>query len=204
VAQPTATPTPAAPPTSDPEIVARLASKRDKWRTQAKTAQEERDAARQERDALKTELDQLKASPASKQVEQLRQQLRETKHRVKFDELARAKGVDPESLDLFYQLSGYTPEADEIDEDAIGGLIDEQKAKPGVSRLFGEASAPAGAAETPVKPAVAGGKGGTGAAKASPYSFSDGDPRLSDVKYQFLNFAKISEAAQQRLARGEI
>jgi hypothetical protein len=31
-----------------------------------------------------------------------------------------------------------------------------------------------------------------------------GDPRISDVKYQFMNFDSIARAAQERIARGEV
>jgi predicted nuclease with TOPRIM domain len=58
------------------------------------------------------------------QVNEYRGKLRDRDHRDKFKELAQAAGVtEKKALDDLYQLSGYKPEADDIDEKKITAAI---------------------------------------------------------------------------------
>ena len=53
-----------------------------------------------------------------------RSDLRGLKHKTKFKEVALAKGVNPKAFESFYRDSGYEPEGDEPDVDAITALVD--------------------------------------------------------------------------------
>jgi regulator of replication initiation timing len=190
---------------SNGELIARLGAQRSKFRAAAQSLAQERDQARADLTKLRERLAELEktadTSAAVKRVAELERQIRERDHRSVFDRLAKTKGVAEDSLDLVYQLSGYQAEADQADEAAIGTLLDEAKGRPGLSRLFGPGD-PAKPAPI-VKPAPGGGQGGN-PAEASPHVMQPGDPRISDVKYQFMNFDSIARAAQERIARGEV
>jgi hypothetical protein len=129
------------------ELIGRLKSKLKETILKAKAAEDARVAAEKERDAIRADVDSAKAkydgSKLKTENEELRTKLRTTEHRKAFDKLAKARGVAEDALDDLWQLSGYQAAKDEVDEAAIGTLLDEQKAKPGRARLFGEV------AETP-------------------------------------------------------
>jgi hypothetical protein len=140
------------------ELIGRLKSKLKEFGTRLGALEAERDAAVKQRDAAQaaaTDAEtKFNAEPLKGEVERLKGELREKTHRTVFDRLAAEKGVAKDALDLLYQNSGYKADKDEADEKAIGVLIDDLKAKPGVSRLFGEGQAP------PPPPAPGGGQGG--------------------------------------------
>lgn len=205
----TTTSTVAAPPTSDPQIVARLASKRDKWKGQAQSLTTERDALKIERDRLLKENEDLKkkadTSASARRVQELEGKLLETEHRKVFDRVAKAAGVPEDSLDLVYQQTGYKPEG-EPDEATIGASIEEAKSKPGVSRLFGstETTTPTGTPPPLIKPGPGSDRGSRLPTPASAKFSGADDPKLSDVKYIMNNYEEVTKAAQERIARGEI
>lgn len=202
------TPTPA-PLAIDPsQLVARLGAQRQKFKAAAQHLTTQRDGLQAEVDRLTKENSDLKGkadnSATAKRVLELEQQIREGNHRRAFDRLAKAKGVPEDSLDLLWQVSGYKAQADEIDEPALSAVIDEQKAKPGVSRLFGAAAPPVkeGQSTPPNKPAPGSGQGG-GSPNGVPPMAHD-DTRWSDVAYMMNNFQAVADAASQRIARGEV
>ena len=190
------TPAPAekpAMPITDLDTVARLGAQRRKFK----------DAAARlttERDALAKELAEIKARPADPTATQLRAELREIKHRLVFDKIATELKARPEALNDLYKLSGYTPETDIADEEAIKGVIAEQAKSRGY--LFGEVATNGLDTGTPapiVKPGV-----GTGQGKspAGAPQLSLHDP--SDVSFWYKSFDKIAAAAKERIARGEV
>ena len=57
------------------------------------------------------------------QVDEYRGKLRDRDHKDKFRALAKTAGVNEAALDDLYSLSGYKPEADDIDESKITAAI---------------------------------------------------------------------------------
>jgi hypothetical protein len=192
-------------------VVARLAIQRTKFKNAVETLRAERNALRVERDKINAELTRITGENATlqtkadtsvtaKRVQELEAQLRDVAHRKVFDKVAKSKGIPDDALDLFFQASGYKVEGDAPDGAAIGVLIDEQRAKPGVSRLFGEAEKPNGNPKPLPKPGAASGAGP--AERAALRDFTGMDH--SDVKYIMGNYDQIAEAAVERMKRGEI
>lgn len=126
-------------------------------------------------EGLTTENGKLKESAtaaptADERVAKLTEENRTLKHRTAFEKLARGKLRD-EALDDAWSLSGYKPESDEVDEAAIGKLIDDQVARrPYLAPPAAEGSATATAPKpgaptkttptTPITPAEGAGRGG--------------------------------------------
>lgn len=193
----------------DPGTVARLAAKARDYYHRHKTEKARADGLQTQLDGLKAEANTLRekadGSTSAKKVEELTAELRGLKHRAVFDRLAGEAGVKPGATDDLYQLSGWKPEADAVDEAAMKQAIADQKGKRGY--LFGEAGATTAAdgstttPETPPapKPGPAYGQGETVA--GSPKFTED---QLSDAVYSFTNFDRISAAAAERRDRGEI
>jgi hypothetical protein len=102
-------------------------------------------------DTVEKELADLRARPVDKTAVQLQAELRELKHRQVFDKVATDLKARPEALDDLWKLSGYTPEADAVDEAALKTLIAEQARTRGY--LFdGTATPPAeGKAPAPAR-----------------------------------------------------
>jgi FtsZ-binding cell division protein ZapB len=95
-----------------------------------KSLQEEVDGLKAQVASLATERDGLKAAATAQphelqtKIDELQGKLRDRDHRDKFRELAKAKGVTQEkALDDLWQLSGYKPDADEIDEPKLTAAI---------------------------------------------------------------------------------
>jgi hypothetical protein len=202
-----ATPTPGS---ANAGVIARLGSQRGQLRAEVRTLTTERDTARTELETLRRENGELKVkadtSAGAKRVQELEGQLRDAAHRKVFDRVAAAKGVPGDSLEVLYQLSGYKAEGDQADEAAIGVLIDQQKGKPGVGRLFGDATptpTPTPSGTGIVKPGPASGSGGRTETPSSAM-FAHDDPRLSDAKFVMQNYELVTKAAQERVARGEV
>jgi ribosomal protein S20 len=107
---------------------AALQGELDKLKTEVASAKSEVETAKSKYDGSKLKTEN----------EELRTKLRTTEHRKVFDRLAKERGVAEDALDDLWQLSGYQAAKDDVDEAAIGTLLDEQKAKPGRARLFGE------------------------------------------------------------------
>jgi hypothetical protein len=97
----------------------------------------------QERDRYKQAIE-AEPHELQTQVDSLRGQIRDRDHRDRFKTLAQAAGVNSsKALDDLYQLSGYKPEADEIDEVKIKAAIGQ--ALQGRDWLKSSAPAPGGA-----------------------------------------------------------
>jgi hypothetical protein len=118
----------------------------------AKALETEATTARNEAATAKGQYDQSKLKAEN---DQLRGELRTSKHRQVFNRLARERGAPDETHDLLWQSSGWKAEGDEVNEQAMANLLDGLKAKPGVSRLFGEAESQEGQRRAP-----GGGQGG--------------------------------------------
>jgi hypothetical protein len=145
---------------------------------------------------LRTKAD---TSASARRVAELEQQIREIGHRKVFDSVALKPeiGARPEALDDLWSLSGYKAEGDP-DPDVIGALLSEQKGKR--SYLFGGATS--SQEKPPPKPGPASGQ--SKPPPGAPQLLDDGDPRHSDVLYQFTNWREIQKAAADKVARGEV
>jgi FtsZ-binding cell division protein ZapB len=157
--------------------------------------------------ALQGEVEKLKAEVASAKSEvetakskyddsklkaenqELKGKLRTTEHRKVFDRLAKERGVAEDALDDLWQLSGYQAAKDEVDEAAIGTLLDEQKTRPGRARLFGEV------AETPTSTPGPGRGQGTRETKPNG-KFQVTRAQLSDGVWAYENSERIKEATK--------
>jgi hypothetical protein len=174
------------------------------------TITSERDQLRSERERLANEnailASRADTSLSAKKVQELEAKLREISHRKAFDRIAKERGVAEDALDLVYQTSGYKADQPEVDEVAIGAILDEQRTRPGVSRLFGQpagTASPNGPQQPPPapKPGPASGQGGPTQGRVP---MAPDDPRHGDVKYVWENFDTISADAKGRIERGEI
>lgn len=187
---------------ADGGLVARLAAQRSKFKAAWQGLQSKVTALEKTVSDLTAERDKLSVqadtSLAAKKVDELTAQIRGMKARQAFDQAALKAGANPAALEDLWKLSEVKTDADEPDAAAIGRVIEAQKTAR--AWAFGP-PAPANGQQTPPppKPAAGSGQGGT---VGAPAIFSD--EQLQDVKYVFSNFDKISQAAQERLARGEI
>jgi hypothetical protein len=151
---------------------------------------------------LTTERDQLAArtdtSAAAKRVDELTAELRGYKHRQAFDSLALKSGAKPEALNDLWQLSKVEAKTDEPDAAALQTVIDKQKTDRGWAFSV-ETPPPDPNAPPPPKPAVGSGQGSQhkGAAQFS-------EAQLSDPRFVMANFDRISAAASERVASGQL
>src|SRR5262249_24790608 len=115
----------------EPGFAARMGAKVRSLKDQLKATAVERDMLRTQLESLRTEADSWRqradSSSAAKEADLLRQELRELRHRQTFDEVALSEGVRKEALADTWQLSGYRPEVDEVDEGQLRQLIGNQK-----------------------------------------------------------------------------
>lgn len=117
--------------------------------------------------AAEAERDRLKANPdaMAAENEKLRGEIREGKHRARFEALAREAKVNPsaEALDDLWHRSGYKPEGDAPSDDSIRKAIGEAvKVRPWLLQADGqapEAPAPTGGTTAPQLPATPPGPG---------------------------------------------
>lgn len=188
---------------NDSGLVARLASQRTKFRAAVDRLTAERDDLKATLAKVTTERDGLAAKAdtggASKRVEELTAELRTLKHRAKFDELALKSGADPKKLGDLWELSKLKTDTDQPDETAIGKVIAEQKTAREWAFQAPQAEQPPANPDTIPRPGPASGQGGKTA--VAPLL---SEPQIADVKYQMLNFDRISADAADRVARGEI
>jgi hypothetical protein len=177
---------------TDLNLVARLGSKARGLREQLKVLTIERDELKTQLDALRDETGPLRrradTSAAAQESDRLRQELRGLKHRQAFDRLALARGLHPEALGDAWQLAGYTAEADEPDEAALAGVVDEAERKR--PYLFG---GPAPAPKPEPRPGPAAGRGDRNGAGAP--AFSDELAR-TDVAYVMKHYDNYVAAAK--------
>ncbi len=190
-------------------LVARLAAERRAFKDALKRVRGELAQLKTTLQTKETELTTAKqaadGNASAEQVRKLTAELRTIKHRNAFDKIAGEAKVKPgAALDDLWNGSGYKPEADQVDEAAIRQAIEAQKtARPYLFDLAdGSTATPAdGSTTTPPapKPGPAYGQGGstTTAAKFT-------DDQLSDPVFAFKNFERISAAASERVARGEV
>jgi anti-sigma28 factor (negative regulator of flagellin synthesis) len=201
-----ATPTPTPTSSGDPGIVARLASQRTQFRQQRDTARVEADQLRTENTRLKGENTNLSTradtSASAKRVAELEAQIRQGNHLKAFERLAKAKGATEGAYEDLYQLSGYRAERDEVDEAAIGALIDEQKARR--PYLFGGKVEPGKTGDTSIVKPGAGGGQGKSHVDGPDFVQGPDDPRVNDVKWVMNNYDKVVASAKARMDRGEI
>ncbi len=188
-----------APP--DDGLIARLASQRARFRDQFRTSEAKVIKLKEDLDRLTKEADELRkvadTSAAVKRVAELEGRLRDVEHRKSFDKLAKSKGATEAALDDLWKLSEYKAETDQPDEAALATLLDAQKtARP---YLFSGATPPPANGQPPVKPGPGSGQGGSTTATQQ---FSP--DQLADPKFVMSNFADISQAAGDRMKRGEI
>ncbi len=195
----------ATPPVMQPTdagLIARLGAQKQKFKA-AWLAQSERMTAllkqvtdlTTERDALLSKTD---TSAAAKRVDELSAELRGIRHRQAFDGLALKAGANPDALEDLWKLSEITPAADQPDPAALQAVIDQQKTARGWA--FQTEAPPADPnAPPPPKPAVGSGQG-KGTVAGAQFS----EEQLQDPKFVMLNYEKITQAASDRIARGEI
>lgn len=193
-----------APP--DDGLIARLASQRARFRDQFRTSEAKVTKLKEDLDRLTKEADELRkvadTSAAVKRVAELEGRLRDVEHRKSFDRLAKGKGATEAALDDLWKLSEYKAETEQVDEAALATLLDAQKtARP---YLFGTngntANSPSNSPNSPPpKPGPGSGQGGSTTATQQ---FSQ--DQLADPKFVMSNFADISQAAGDRMKRGEI
>jgi hypothetical protein len=187
-------------------LIARLGAKNSRLRAANRAMSTELDELKAGNAALGQQVEQLRAGAdpngLASRVKELEGEIRNRDHRAVFDKAARAAGVRAEGLDDLWSLSGYKPEADVVDEAAIGRVIDEQKGKRGY--LFAPPQPAAGdpapaPAPAPPKPGPAAGKGGASATGAPQVSE---DLLKSDPVYVMKNYARVVEAARANVAAG--
>jgi chromosome segregation ATPase len=140
-------------------------------------------SAKSEVETAKSKYDDSKLKAEN---QELKGKLRTTEHRKVFDKLAKERGVAEDALDDLWQLSGYQAAKDEVDEAAIGTLLDEQKTKPGRARLFGEV------AETPTStPGPGRGQGTRDARGNGKLQVTRG--QLADYDFAYLHREELSK-----------
>lgn len=150
-----------------------------------------------ERDGLKTK---LTAAPdeKDKQIADLQLQIRSRIHQDRFDELAEKAGCDKSSLAAAWKLSGYTPEADEADDGALGEAIEAARValpiafKPAQSSGQGQSGAGA-PKKPPLLPGVGGGRGG---ASQSGGAFQVRESDMRSPEWMNRNQSRMYEASQ--------
>lgn len=132
------------------------------WRSRAERSEAESDRRgerlKESDGKLKEALDQLKGLPdlqkkvadLEKSESDLKGTLRQQAHRSAFDRAAKKAGADEDGLDDLWKLSGYEAKGDQVDDKAIGSLIDGLKESK--KRFFGSGQ--------PKTPPPAGDRGG--------------------------------------------
>lgn len=139
------------------------------------------------------EPDELRA-----ELERLQNEIRTRDHRAAFDRIAAESRVRPDAIEDIYRLSGYTPDTDVPDPEAIKSLIQDQVArKPYLLQQE----------QTPVDPALLGRRPTT--ARVEPPSLGRGVPadrmsagtgftkaQLKDAEFMRLNQGRIAELSK--------
>jgi hypothetical protein len=175
-------------------LVARLGSKARGLKDENKRLAAERDRLQAERDAAAAERDQYRLQADSnaerKRAEALAQQLRELRHKERFQALARAAGADPELTDDLWTLSGYQPEADDVDDAVLGAVVAGLKgSRP---KFFGAQSPGAAAAASPPAPKPAPARGRGSPAPAPDFVTQD---QLQDPTFMLTGGTKLAAQA---------
>ena len=118
--------------------LARFGRKLREATARLKALEAERDAAIKDREAAveKAKKD-YDATGLQAELERLKGEVRLRDHRAVFDRLAKERGAYDDTVDIIYQRSGYTPQADAPDEPAMAAILDAMRDRPGETRLFG-------------------------------------------------------------------
>lgn len=124
------------PANVDPQTLARLAIKRDRYRDALKRMGTENAQLKEQIANLAAGLDAAKKAAPPERVAELEGELRRLRHKHVFDRLARERGASDDVLDDLYDLLKYQPEGDKPDEKAIAALLDEAADHPARSRFF--------------------------------------------------------------------
>jgi hypothetical protein len=197
--EPTKTAPAVSPLSGDAGVIARLAAQKAKFKAAWRTLNDKVAGLEKQVTDLTAERDQLAVkadtSEVAKRLDAKTAELRTLKHQLKFNELATAKGADPKLLPDLWKLAEVQVETDEPDAAALQTLIDAQKTAR--SWAFGQPADPN--APPPPKPAPGSGQGGSITATSQ---FSEA--QLQDPKFVMMNFDRISQAANDRIQRGEI
>lgn len=180
----------------------KLAGAVRRYRLEAESAQKQAKELEKQLKSLEAERDELAkkadTSVAAQKIEELTGRLRTMAHRQAFDAAALKAGAQPAALEDLWTLSGVKAEKDEPDADAIAAVIEAQKSAR--SWAFGTPPPPPDPnAPPPRKPAPGAGQG---AGTTAPSTFTE--DQLTDPKFVMQNFERISLAASERLARGEL
>jgi hypothetical protein len=192
-------------------VLDRLDRRNRNLKNAIKTITTERDSARTERDALKTELAEVRtqndSSALLKRNQELEARLRVIDHRKVLDAKALAKGIKPEAIDAFYELSRYEAKG-EPNPDEIGAFVDSKvEAFPYLvgSKEPPQAGEPPAPEEAARKPGVGSGKSKPGAAVMNGFELPPkGDARWNDPKWYIRNQAKLAEIAREAESRGVV
>lgn len=96
-----------------------------KYRLSKKAMAEELNKVKTEHESYAKELESLKKSPSTlaQEVEKLRGELRQRDHRTAFEKVAKELKVKDGAIDDLWTLSGYKADKDDVDVEALKGLI---------------------------------------------------------------------------------
>lgn len=174
-----------------------------KLKDQLADAVKDRDGFKAEADEYRKQSAEYKAradnSAVGKQLQDALGRLREIEYRKTWDKVAKAKGIREDALDAAYQLGGYKPDGEEIDEETLGTAIEAQKAKQAFL---------AGKVETTdkkeAKVAVGSGQGTKSGGSGAFQLPDENDGRWNDPAWQWNNREKIAEAIKERNERGQV
>lgn len=187
--------------------IARLANQRTKFRGAAAKLTGERDTARTELAQARADLvEAQKHAGAAAELATLREQVKNDKHRGKFNELAKAAGAKEKALDDLWERSGYKADGDVPNEKAMAKLIEAQReardylfeAEGTTPAATGDDEEDDGAPSVPEleapRPGPARGQGGTKRSTGSQTQFTDA--QLRDPEWCFANAGKLATAAK--------
>lgn len=154
--------------------IQKLAQQLERYKIIAGNLAEERDAMQEELDSLRKSAESWEAEKAEltargdsnaerKRAEALQQQIRDIRHRDAFYKKVREAGAPSDVVEDLWNLAGFKPEKDEVDEDALQDVVLNLKSsKP---RWFEaekpqEAQGAAAVDQSGRKPSPAAGRGG--------------------------------------------
>lgn len=147
----------------------RLASEKRQYKTRLVESKRELTDLRARVEAMEREREELKARADSsihlKELERLRGEMRQGKHRQVFNDLALKLGANPKALDDVFSSSGWKADTDEVDVETMGSAISEVLANKDYLKASvswdGVPPAAQGKDRSRLpKPAPAGGRGG--------------------------------------------
>lgn len=200
-------PDPPAPPPSpappkerrmseDPSTIARLASRARSHKEAANRSEAEVTRLTAELATANTKLVEANraadADANRARAAKLEGQLREIKHKQAFAKAARDLGADPDLVDDLYAVSGYKPEGDEPDPEAVGVFVTGLKESKPKGYWLQEGT---GDAPPPplVRPSPSAGRGGP----PPPVAGAVTEENLHDPIWVFENFNSVHKAHKE-------